>query len=720
MAGRVAGSRVRAWFAPTAIVTTAVLVVGLTMLAGSASATEPDTTPPVVVLSGSAIKAVEEEAQTGNYELHVAATDGSESEPQSGIAKIEVSVDGSGQQSWEKYCPEGNCSLEETWTWLPANFSGAYHVLAVKVTDHAGNTTEEEISPEGVEEVPCEHGYGTDTIPPKVSFSGTAVEAAETGATTGEYELRMLAKDGSSAEPQSGISKIEIAVDGTTLQSFEKYCPVGNCRLRVNWPYAPGNFSGTEHVITVTVRDHAGNVTTRTLELDRTPPTIAVSGALTEGLKEGTTEYPLHVHATDGEPEFPQSGVRKIEIAVDGETVETVEQTCRFGSCSMNAEWTFDTAIYGFEPHEIAVSAVDQAGNQETRYLPVAAPNGSIPACSSTGSVESPADEVEELPGGGKNYIYYGSDGELIEYPIPPTGFDPKTATAEELELYGYPPRPGALESEALEAWNETVGEAMGSAKPGGCMEVGGPDYEPEPNSESAPTTEYRPTFAGWTTQDPTGPKNEWRGASAAYVQPELGTTCPGAAVLSAFVGVEGPSGAFFQAGTNAPNGFVHDPNHDVAAFTEFFRAGDPGLPSERPIHQNLLISPGDPIFAESLWLPEKEAMLNFVEDLETKETTHHRVRKVKGTVYDGRELDFKIERQSSYELQNFGSLRFYDAFGAVTGEGWRPLGALEHRRRLEMQQFTAGSPTGNLMASTGNVSANGKSFLLSWHHCHP
>src|ERR1700755_1302104 len=171
MIGRFARSPFKKSIAIMALVATSIAI--LAALALSAGATEPDTTPPAFTISGTAIKAVEEEAQSGSYELHIAATDGSEAAPQSGVAKIEVSVDGSGQQSWEKYCPEGSCSLEQTWTWIPGNYSGAYHVLTVKVTDHAGNTTEEDISPEGVAEVPREAAYGSDVTAPKISFSGT-------------------------------------------------------------------------------------------------------------------------------------------------------------------------------------------------------------------------------------------------------------------------------------------------------------------------------------------------------------------------------------------------------------------------------------------------------------------------------------------------------------------------------------------------------------------
>jgi hypothetical protein len=224
----------------------------------------PDVTPPVLTLSGSAVKAIEDGATSGTYELHIAAADGPA--PQSGVAKIELSIDGTGLQSWEKYCPAGGCSLEVEWPYSPASFSGAGHVVTVSVRDHAGNVTEETISREGIKELAGEAApTGPDMTPPVLGLTGSAVKAIEEGATSGTYELHIAAADGSQAAPQSGVAKIEVAVDGATQRAWEKYCPVGSCGAELAWSYMPASFSGTGHVVKVTIRDHAGNVTERTI-----------------------------------------------------------------------------------------------------------------------------------------------------------------------------------------------------------------------------------------------------------------------------------------------------------------------------------------------------------------------------------------------------------------------------------------------------------------------
>jgi hypothetical protein len=261
-------------------VVASMLCLVLSGLALAANARAADSSSPVASISGTAVRAVEEGKTTGTYELHVAAVDGSNSAPQSGVAKIEIGVNGSGQQSWENNCLGENCGLEVTWSYLPANYSSEFpRWLTVKVTDRAGNVTEYELSIEGLEQVPPEAApSGADSTPPILEVTGSAVEAIDLGKTTGKFELRMFAQDGSPSAPQSGIGKLEVLVDGTAVQSWEKYCPKGSCRLKIQWTYSPEQYFPVKaHTVTVTARDRAGNVKSQTFELDKTPPKFAPS-----------------------------------------------------------------------------------------------------------------------------------------------------------------------------------------------------------------------------------------------------------------------------------------------------------------------------------------------------------------------------------------------------------------------------------------------------------
>lgn len=56
-------------------------------------------------------------------------------------------------------------------------------------------------------------------------------------------------------------------------------------------------------------------------------------------------------------------------------------------------------------------------------------------------------ESIEELPDGGKIYTYI-INGQEHKFPVPPDGFKPIDATDEQLDTYGFPPRPDKYNSE--------------------------------------------------------------------------------------------------------------------------------------------------------------------------------------------------------------------------------------------------------------------------------
>lgn len=65
-------------------------------------------------------------------------------------------------------------------------------------------------------------------------------------------------------------------------------------------------------------------------------------------------------------------------------------------------------------------------------------------------------DRIEELADGGKIYVYI-VDGTEHRFPVPPKGFKPLTATDEQLEIYGFPPRPDEENQEDYQNWSELM-----------------------------------------------------------------------------------------------------------------------------------------------------------------------------------------------------------------------------------------------------------------------
>lgn len=55
-----------------------------------------------------------------------------------------------------------------------------------------------------------------------------------------------------------------------------------------------------------------------------------------------------------------------------------------------------------------------------------------------------PLTSTTALPGGGEAYAYDEGSGDVVTTIVPPSSFQPLTATAAQLAEYGFPPRPAA------------------------------------------------------------------------------------------------------------------------------------------------------------------------------------------------------------------------------------------------------------------------------------
>jgi RHS repeat-associated protein len=101
--------------------------------------------------------------------------------------------------------------------------------------------------------------------------------------------------------------------------------------------------------------------------IDRSPPNIALSGALkaAEGTRVDDRNYGLHIDATDGSAATgasERSGVKSVTIKVDGKAVPGASwtQSCPQSNCGMSRDWTFNSERYAAGEHTIQVVATDQ------------------------------------------------------------------------------------------------------------------------------------------------------------------------------------------------------------------------------------------------------------------------------------------------------------------------------------------------------------------------
>src|SRR5690349_16865656 len=75
------------------------------------------------------------------YSLHIAATDGSSSDPQSGVDSVAVQVDGQQAYQSKPGCASQSCSLDDDWTFDATKYGPGRHTVMVTATDAVGRTT---------------------------------------------------------------------------------------------------------------------------------------------------------------------------------------------------------------------------------------------------------------------------------------------------------------------------------------------------------------------------------------------------------------------------------------------------------------------------------------------------------------------------------------------------------------------------------------------------
>ena len=180
------------------------------------------------------------------------------------------------------------------------------------------------------------------------------------------------------------------ATNWTTHQSE----PFGVYTGAINDPQNPGDNQSAlpegRNVYSLHALDVLGQLGTRDFEIkiDRGNPGLSLSGALYSA-KEVTPAPPggqqvltpgthtLTVNASDGPvgsgPAGDRSGVEKLEIQVDGDTVHSSDVPCAAGNCPRTVNWNLDTTIYGGR-RTITVIATDGAGNRKFESFVVNAP----------------------------------------------------------------------------------------------------------------------------------------------------------------------------------------------------------------------------------------------------------------------------------------------------------------------------------------------------------
>jgi Bacterial Ig-like domain (group 3) len=276
-----------------------------------------DHTAPELALSGT----ITQQATVGNklaeYVLKTEAKDGTTASPQSGIASVQVKIDGtivSSDPSWSPGCTTQNCVLTKELAIKSSSYSVGEHTLEVVATDGAGIKSAAKTVKFKIER---------DTTAPQLTATTALYTAPEGWVEQKTYSYNATASDAGG----SGLKSMVLKIDGTAVKTVTQGCSSGGCSqsLAPTGSFNMAPYSGGSHPAELIATDQAGNATTKSWTINVSPKGQISSEEAAKTLEavDGTADTEVVVPPMQG-PDGP--GLKEVEgkIVSTGTDVTTI------------------------------------------------------------------------------------------------------------------------------------------------------------------------------------------------------------------------------------------------------------------------------------------------------------------------------------------------------------------------------------------------------------
>lgn len=326
---------------------------------------------------------------------------------------------------------------------------------------------------------------------------------------------------------------------------------------------------------------------------------------------------------------------------------------------------------------------------------------------------------ISEFSDGGKDYIYILDDGNELHALVPPPGFDPLTASDEDLEKYCFPSRPTSEnEREVSESYNNWVQMIS-------CY-----TSTPEPDYSTMITTQ---TQTSRTMAEP-GYSGNWSGhavyadgVSTFFTQVEMVYTEPD--IIShpsklcanyQWVGLGGSNSmSLVQAGT-----YIDDTDKTVTELIHYpavMYQPKYGGTYVRLLNTKLTVNPGDEIFVYATFQKANDKFGYYIANNTTGQSTNGYISLDADIYFDGSSAEWIIERMVTYTpdgpvnrgLANFGTLQLRNCMlTSNVSSAW--TGAYGRKDLQKITLTSNGRSSGLVLCHTEEMQ-RGNKFTTTW-----
>lgn len=333
------------------------------------------------------------------------------------------------------------------------------------------------------------------------------------------------------------------------------------------------------------------------------------------------------------------------------------------------------------------------------------------------GSFESIVyDDVEDLPDGGKIYVYK-VDGVTHQFPLPPEDFDPISATDEQLKTYGIPPRPDINNEDDYLSWVEIV-DGVNFVPMTELEVMRGNENKASSNNTRYETTTYSavsyrtsPNWSGYVSNLGLSSSEFYTQVQVDYVEPTVKSSS-GVCGNGVWIGLGGDgSKSLVQAGTAVA---LLNPNRHYA----WFECLGPNHTNPPQTIKGIDVNPGDKIHIYISFQAANDLFNWYVVNSTTGQALSDTPKYDSDIYFDGSTVEWIVERPSGStgygELGNYGSVTFTNCKAMLnTSTSWINLEDLSNVSSLKMT--SNGSSSGRTLSSPGSI--NGDTFTCYWYN---